>query len=142
MARPPGVMKYAWPMASTSSAPSAHQRAVGRGGAMRFSLPGGTEGLGTYRFTFRKRQRVAARIDHHAIAFAELAVEHLHRQRVQDAALDGPLERPGSIDRIIAFLDQLVAGGVGQLDPDLPLLQALQQAPDLDIHDLADVALR
>ena len=84
---------------------------------------------------------VALRVDHDAIAFPELALQHAHGQGIKDQALQRPLQRPGAIGRIIPFPHQQVLGRVSQLHVDLPLLEPLEQVAHLDADDRLDVGL-
>src|SRR5207302_6503390 len=69
------------------------------------------------------------------VAFAEIAFEHPQRERIEDAALNRPLERTRAVDRIIALMYEELPGGIGQSDANLALLEAARQAADLNIDD-------
>ena len=77
----------------------------------------------------------AAAFDADPIAFGELALEHPHRQRVENLSLERPLERPRPIRRVEPRVDDQILGGIGQLDADLSLGQPLDQLRDLEIDD-------
>src|SRR5690606_31577929 len=142
MVRPPGVMKYAWAMASRNNPPRTHQSAVGLGTDGRLSFwPDGLGALGNHG-TSGERQLIVCRVDHHVVAFAEVAFENAHGQWIEHAALDGPLERAGPVYGIIPFLHEQIPGRRGQLDGDLAILEPLQQALQLDVHDLRRLILR
>ncbi len=49
-------------------------------------------------------------------AILEFAAEQFHRKRTLDILLDGPAQRTGAEGRIIAFLGQPLAGGIGQFE--------------------------
>ena len=76
------------------------------------------------------------------VALAELALQHAHRQRVEHPALDGPLQRPRAIRRVVALCDQHVLRPVGQLDVDLAILEPLHEAAQLDVDDLPHLLAR
>ena len=61
------------------------------------------------------------------------------RQRIEHPALDRPLQRPRAVHRIVSFFDDQVPRFVGELDPDLPILEPPQQRRELDVDDLPDV---
>ena len=76
--------------------------------------------------------RASMRID---VAFAELPLQHAHRERVEDPPLDRPLERPRAVRRVVALGDEQVLGAIRQLDADLAILQPLHQPAQLDVDD-------
>src|SRR5207237_9076161 len=83
----------------------------------------------------RESQLSVFHVDQDSIALTEAALEDQQRQAVLDQALDGPLQRPGAVDRVpTPFRDQL-PGGWGDLELDLSLRQPLLQAGQLDVHD-------
>ena len=63
----------------------------------------------------------------------DLAFQDGHRQRIFDVLLDGPAQRAGAVDRIVAALGQKLAGPVGQEQFQVLVGQAPVQAPDLDV---------
>src|SRR4029077_16372639 len=77
-----------------------------------------------------------ASIDDDRFPFAKGTLEHLHGQRIEDAALNGPLERPRAIRWIVTLAEQGLLGGVGELNKNLALLQAAHQPTELDVDDL------
>ena len=84
---------------------------------------------------------LAARcIDAHPGAFAELALQHAHRERIQHAPLDDALQRPRAVDRIVALGDEHILRAIGQLDVDLAILEPLHQAAQLDVDDASHLA--
>src|SRR5690242_13674211 len=84
-------------------------------------------------------QAAVAGVDDNGVALAETAFEHLQRKRVEHASLDGPLQRTGTVRRVIPLLDELVFRGIGQADVNLALLESLQQSGNLDVDDALDV---
>ena len=58
-------------------------------------------------------------------ALAELALQQPQRQRVLDQALDRALQRPGAVGRVPTGFRQVLLGGVGQLDRDAALGEAV-----------------
>ncbi len=73
-------------------------------------------------------QSARARVDLNGIAFAELTLQHTHRQTIQDVPLNRAFQRPRTIGGIVAFAHEPFFGGVGERDEDLPFLEPLQQA--------------
>src|SRR5579885_650743 len=69
----------------------------------------------------------------------ELALEDPLRQRILDLLLDGALQRPGSIDRVEARLAEQIPRRIIEHQIHVPLLQALPQIHELDVHDRADL---
>src|SRR5687768_1278323 len=141
--RPAGARKYAWPMASSVSTPSTHHKAVGFGvdDCRRSLPPGGREGLGMDRLTFRKAQLVSSHVHRYGVALTERAVEHAQSKRIQQPPLQGPLERTSPINWIITLADQEVFRGVTELDRDFAVAEALQQPAQLNFDNLPDVFL-
>src|SRR5688572_8618533 len=99
-------------------------------------VPGGLRGSANQHLLVEFEPGVAADVDDDAVAFAELALEHPQRQRIENAALDGALERAGPVHRIVTFGDDELARRFGQLDMDLAILEPLQQAAELNVDDL------
>src|SRR6185312_17191870 len=62
------------------------------------------------------------------------------RERILDLLLDGPLQRPRAVDRVEPGFAEEVACGVIERQVHVPLLQALAQVDELDVHDGADLA--
>src|SRR4026208_29796 len=75
------------------------------------------------------------RIDLHAITFAELALQDAHGQWVEHEPLDGALERTRAVRGIVALAPEPVLCGVGELDENLSILQALEQTLHLNLDD-------
>ena len=67
-----------------------------------------------------------------------LSAEQLERQRILDEALEGPLERAGSIVRVIPFLKENLLGLLGDFQLDLARRQPGPQPLQLKIDDPAD----
>src|SRR5688572_31750681 len=88
-----------------------------------------------FRLFTAEGQAIVSHVDRYVIAFAELAFEHPHRQRIEDTALDGALQRPRAVHRIVAFRHEERLGRLAQVDVDLPFLETLEQAADLDVDD-------
>src|SRR4030095_102673 len=68
-----------------------------------------------------KRQLIVADVDYDAITFVEVPLEHAHGQRIEDAALNSPLQRPRAIHRIVTLADDEALGGLGQFYVDFPI---------------------
>ncbi len=80
------------------------------------------------------------RVDVHGIAFAEPALEHRERQRVEQAPLQRPLERPGAVDRIVPLIDQQIARAASEsTSVSFRSASRRSQRLELDVDDLADV---
>ena len=58
-------------------------------------------------------------------------------QRVLDIFLDNPLQRAGSVGRIIAFLSQPAERAVVHIEGDLAILQKAAEPLELDLDDVA-----
>src|SRR5438067_5295030 len=84
---------------------------------------------------------LAVRVDVHAhrVAVAELPLEHVHRQRLHQILLDGPLERARAVDGIEPCPGDLSRGLGRQLERHLALGQALAQTTQLDLDDVLDL---
>src|SRR5688572_12583641 len=130
-------------MARSVSTPSTHHRAVGFGvdDCRRSLPPGGRDGLGMDRLTFRKAQLVSSHVHRYGVALTERAIEHAQSKRIQQPPLQGALERASPIDRIITLTDQEVFRGVTELDRDFAVAEAPQQPAQLNFDDLPDVFL-
>ena len=64
----------------------------------------------------RKRQSFFATIDLNGLTFVELAGQDLERQRVLQLALDGPFERTGAEAWTVAYIRQVLAGGLDDFE--------------------------
>src|SRR5882724_8277576 len=82
---------------------------------------------------------VAVGVDGHSVAFGELVLENLERQRVLDQPLDRPLERPRPERRVVALAGDDRFRGLGDLEPDAPGGQAPTQVLELDVDDTLDL---
>src|SRR5271168_2954726 len=80
-------------------------------------------------------------IDHHPGTVAHLAQQQLATERGFEFALNHPPQRARPIDRVVAFFSKVIARAIGQFDLDLALGEALAQAFELDIDDLAQIGL-
>jgi hypothetical protein len=81
-----------------------------------------------------ERKSVAAHVDDDRVAFEEVAFEDEARAD-QDPPLNRSLERTSAIRWIIPLADQILLGGVRQLDVDLPLLEPPDQPGELNVDD-------
>src|SRR6478735_4810670 len=99
---------------------------AGREGGERSSFP--------LRISDADRQ-LAGRIgvDPDRVAVAGLALENEDGELVAQLSLDDPLERAGAEGGVEALLGERVLGGLGDLEPDVPLGEALAQAAQLDV---------
>src|ERR1700733_7567215 len=69
----------------------------------------------------------------------EGAAQDVRRQRILNLLLDGPLQRPGAVNRVETRLAQQVARTVFEHDVQIAFLQTLAQVHQLDVDDLADL---
>ena len=81
------------------------------------------------------------RVHADVVARREVALQQAPRQRVDEVALDHPLERARAVHRVVAELAELVAGGVGELDAHAALGDPRDQQADLDVDDVAQLLL-
>src|SRR3954463_8686714 len=82
-----------------------------------------------------ERQAAFSNVYDNPIALSEVALQDAQRQRIEHPALDGPLQRPGSVHRIVALRHDESSGPLAQLDVNLPVLEPFQQAVNLNVHD-------
>src|SRR5690606_16676786 len=73
------------------------------------------------------------------VAGGELARQHILGEGVLDQLLDGALQGPCTVHRVVARLAELVEHGVVQLDGEVPIRQALLEQPQLDGGDAANL---
>ena len=78
-----------------------------------------------------------ALVHHDVVAGDEVAGEELRGERVLDHPLDGPLERPGAVDRVVAGVGDGLARLLAELERELPLGEQLAQPAELDLDDAA-----
>src|ERR1700735_369805 len=78
-------------------------------------------------------------IHFNGVAILEFAVEQLERQRVLNEPLYRPPHGPRAVVRIVALLDEQVAGGVGQLQAQAAVAQQLADTPQLYIDDRSEM---
>ena len=84
-------------------------------------------------------QLIRALVDLDHIALPKFTGQDLQRQRILKLALDGALERPGAVHRVVARVRDRLPRRGAELDREPPLLEELPQAPELDLDDPADV---
>ena len=89
----------------------------------------------------RGEHELAVARDHlNGVAFAERAVEQAEGQGVREPLLDHPLERAGTVRRVVAQVAEELARLVREGDRDPALLRgALDQAVRLQLDDRADL---
>src|SRR5262245_58237061 len=105
------------------------------GGVRRFAnIPSSS-----HRLLLLELQFIVTHIDQDRVALAEMTLQYPHGQRIQHAALNRPLQRPGAEHRIEAFGHEEAASRIGELDVNLPLFEPLEQSMDLDVHDPFEV---
>lgn len=74
------------------------------------------------------------------VAFAEVAVEDFKAEWVEDLALDDALEGAGAVGGVVAFLPEEELGGVVEREGDVLLGEAGEEAAELDVHDVGNLA--
>lgn len=74
------------------------------------------------------------------VAFAEVAVEDFEAEGVEDLALDDALEGTGAVGGVVAFLAKKELGGVVEREGYVLLGEAGEEAAELDVHDVGDLA--
>src|SRR5688572_7541322 len=79
--------------------------------------------------------------DDDVISLREPSLEHSHRQRILEQALDRPLQRTCTERRIVALRRQYFPGSGCQLQTQLPVGEQLLQASQLEIDDVLDLSL-
>jgi hypothetical protein len=87
-----------------------------------------------------ERQPVDAAVDDHRIAVREVSAQQVHRERVEDPALDRAAQRARAVRGIVPLVDQIAQGVVGRLDRELSLGQAPSEVGELDRRDVRQVA--
>src|SRR5271154_6021492 len=80
-------------------------------------------------------------VNYYSRAVPHLAQQQLATERGFEFALNHPPQRARPIDRVVAFFSKVIARAIGQFDLDLALGEALAQAFELDIDDLAQIGL-
>src|SRR5881628_2887490 len=78
----------------------------------------------------------------HPIPFHVLPLEHREGQRVLEQPLDGALQRPGPVHRVVSLGDDQLLRPGRHLEAGLAIGQQPSEAADLQVHDLADVISR
>src|SRR5512142_1768802 len=78
----------------------------------------------------REGELALDRVDLDRVAALELALEDRERELVDEPLLDHALERPRAVRRVVAEVPQQRPRGVGQLNVDLALAHASDQARD------------
>src|SRR5438477_12297300 len=135
--------------ASSSAAAIPGPSAVEAGRRFPFPVSRVPAFLCTRRFGRRRghaleAERIAVFRPLHAdsVTFGELPLEHGERERVLQQPLDRPLERPGTIHRIVAFRHDQLLGRRGHLEAQLALRHEPLHPLDLEIDDASDVLAR
>src|SRR5207244_9959874 len=103
-----------------------------------------TRRLGSRRRDAFERQACAVfcPVHPHAITLGKLAFEHRERQRVLQQPLDGALERPGAVHRVVALRHEQMLRRRRHLQGELALRYEPLEPLDLQIHDASDVLVR
>src|SRR6185436_4759694 len=73
---------------------------------------------------------------------SELAREELHGKRIQNGALNDPLQGPGAEIRVVTQLGQVLLGPFSHRQAEFALRQGLPHPGELDIHNTAQVVAR
>src|SRR5207244_10373775 len=103
-----------------------------------------TRRLGSRRRDAFERQACAVfcPVHPHAITLGELAFEHRERQRVLQQPLDGALERPGAVHRVVALRHEQMLRRRRHLQGELALRYEPLEPLDLQIYHASDVLVR
>ena len=83
-----------------------------------------------------KTQFAAVRVDPYAITFFKLAGKNFKRQRILNQTLNGPLQRAGAVNRIVAFVGDNLCRRL--LQRHLSVSEIPPQAIELNFHDRFD----
>src|SRR5262245_28914748 len=85
-----------------------------------------------------ERQLATLRVvaDPDVLPIADLALEQQPAQRRLQLALDDPLQRAGTVGRVVADPHQVLLRRVLEFEGDPPLRQPLPQPAQLHVHDL------
>src|SRR5690606_40259751 len=73
------------------------------------------------------------------VARPELCAQDPLGQRILDLLLDRPLQRPRTIDRVVARLRQPIERRVLELEANIPVRETAAQVLELDVDDPPDV---
>src|SRR5687767_5913734 len=85
------------------------------------------------RLAMVKAQGLAIGVDSDTVALFEFSFENFNRERVLNQTLDGSLQRPRPISRIIALGGQQGFGAIGNFECDLSARQVLAQPLELNL---------
>ena len=87
-----------------------------------------------------ERDAPAVGVDERPVAFAELAFEHADGQRIEHEALDGALQRPRAVRRIVAFLARAASARPAVSSTWIFRSSSRLSKPRLDVDDGRQVA--
>src|SRR6266850_1762597 len=87
----------------------------------------------------RKDELSALHRDADSLTRTEFAFQDLLRERIFDALLDGALQGPRTVYRVVTRFAQVVARGIVEHEVDVALGEALSQVSQLDINDRTDL---
>ena len=76
------------------------------------------------------------------VSLGESTFQQLHCESVLNNLLNGPPERPGTVDRTVAHLSNILLGPLRQFDRQVLFRQSFLEQGDLDIDDPVDIADR
>ena len=80
-------------------------------------------------------------VDDDLLPVEDLPSQQHAGQAVADLALDEAAQWPGPVGGVVALVGQPAAGGVGDLQVQAPVRQALGDARQLDLDDLTQLLL-
>src|SRR5215208_4235159 len=84
-------------------------------------------------------QHVSLPFDSDGVALVEVALQQLERDRVLQQPLDHPLQRPGSIHRIVTFCRNERLGRGRHIQREVPLRQHTVQPLQLQVDDVHQI---
>src|ERR1700760_2913702 len=80
-------------------------------------------------------------VDDHVISVQPLAFENLDREWILDQALDRTLQRPRTVDRIVARFEDGLARCIGELQHDAPIGEQFAQVVQTKVDDVLELRL-
>ena len=78
-------------------------------------------------------------VDDDAIAVEDAAVEDAHGERVLHEALNGALERAGTVGAVVAGVEDGFFGGGGELECDFAVAQEFAEVVEAEVDDVGEV---
>src|SRR5437867_4441177 len=107
------------------------------------------DGLGTHRLGGRRRDALERQVgpvlgplDPHPVPLGVLAFGHGERERVLEQPLDGALQRPRPVHRVVSVGDDPLLRGRRHVQAEFAISHELREPRNLQVHDLPDVVAR